>query len=450
MDRDIGSEKKTSIYRAIDLFAGIGGIRLGFQQAFQDKIKFVFSNEIDDFSCETYEANFGENPKGDITKVDEKEIPDFDILLAGFPCQAFSIAGEKRGFQDTRGTLFFHIVRILKEKQPMAFLLENVKHLKHHDNGRTLQVIKDVLRYDLGYHIHIKVLNAANYGLPQKRKRIFIVGFKDNYAFNFPKPNAELPTLNSILEPKGTVDENFYLSHEYLEGLKKHRRRHESKGHGFGYEVIPRNALANTIVCGGMGKERNLVKDKILANCWKEEGDDIQLRNEEGIRKMTPKEWQRLQGFPENFKFPVSKTQKYKQLGNSVPVAVIKAIAEQMKKTLEEKKTNPLEFKNRINIQIFDLLEKMKEKNVFTKTGRKNKESFFSFIKDSCLRINNVETLIEKMKETGIILDDDPNHLYFQPKFKEIDDPNEFRNLIKKKLKENSAITVLSSFINVD
>ena len=179
---------KNKVFKAIDLFAGIGGIGLGFSQAFKEKIDFVFANEINEFACDTYEVNFGENPYGDITKINPDEIPEFDILLAGFPCQAFSIAGEKRGFDDTRGTLFFNIATILKKKEPDAFLLENVKHLKHHDKGRTFQVIKDVLTEDLGYHIHVKVLNAKDFGVPQNRERIFIIGFKENLQFEFPTP----------------------------------------------------------------------------------------------------------------------------------------------------------------------------------------------------------------------------------------------------------------------
>lgn len=322
------------IYRAIDLFAGIGGIRLGFQQAFEDKIKFVFSNEIDDDACKTYEANFGENPKGDITKVNPDDIPDFDILLGGFPCQAFSIAGRKMGFEDTRGTLFFYLANIIKKKKPEAFLLENVKNLMSHDKGKTFEVIKNTLEFDLKYNIHYKILNAKDFGVPQNRERIFIVGFKRNLKFQFPEPLNIQVKLEDILEQN--VDESYYVSQQYLWGMKKHRARHEALGHGFGYEVIPRDGIANAIVCGGMGKERNLVYDKILENCWKKEGDDIQLRNNEGIRKMTAREWARLQGFPDTYQFPVSMTKQYKQLGNSVAVPVIRAIALQMKKSLQE------------------------------------------------------------------------------------------------------------------
>jgi DNA (cytosine-5)-methyltransferase 1 len=328
-------KKKTKEYRAIDLFAGIGGIRLGFQQAFGNQIKFVFSNEIDKNACLTYKANFGDDPEGDITKIDPKDIPEFDILLGGFPCQAFSIAGHQMGFKEARGTLFYNVAKIIEEKKPEAFLLENVKNLTHHDSGRTFTVIKNVLEIELGYHIHYKILNAKDYGVPQNRERIFIVGFKKNLKFEFPPPLSTIPKLDDILEKN--VDESYYISHQYWMGMQKHRARHEALGHGFGYEVRPRDGIANAIVVGGMGKERNLVKDVILPNCWKQEGDDIQLRNKEGIRKMTEREWARLQGYPDSFQFPVAKVHIYKQLGNSVAVPVIKAIAEQMKKSMENK-----------------------------------------------------------------------------------------------------------------
>jgi len=321
-------------YKVIDLFAGIGGIRLGFQQAFGEEIRFVFSNEINDFCCQTYRENFGEDPKGDIRKIKFKNVPDFDILLAGFPCQAFSIAGRKNGFDDDRGNLYFYIEDILKEKQPISFLLENVKHLEHHDKKRTFSVIKESLIEKLGYNIYYKILNASEFGLPQNRERIYIVGFKEDLEFNFPEGNKKDVKIEDILEKK--VELKYYLSQQYFNSLKSHKARHKAKGHGFGYIVIPHNGIANTIVCGGMGKERNLVKDEIIYNPWKPGDDPLKKKNNEGIRKMTEREWVRLQGFPESFTFPVSMTQAYKQLANSVPVPVIKAIAIEMKKTLDQ------------------------------------------------------------------------------------------------------------------
>lgn len=322
------------IYEAIDLFAGIGGIRLGFEQTFKDRVKFVFSNEINDFVCETYERNFKENPKGDIRKVNIGEIPDFDILLAGFPCQAFSIAGAKNGFEDERGNFFFYIEDILEAKKPECFLLENVKYFQHHDKGRTFSIIKHILEDKLKYFIHYKILSAADFGLPQKRERIYIVGFKRNLKFEFPKGNNSDVKIKDILEED--VELKYYLSQQYLNALKEHKRRHKAKGHGFGYMVIDRDDIANTIVGGGMGKERNLVKDKIKYDYWKPGDDPLKKKNNEGIRKMTEREWARLQGFPDDFEFPVSMTQSYKQLANSVPVNVIRAIALEMKRSLDD------------------------------------------------------------------------------------------------------------------
>ncbi|MHA1671648.1 MAG: DNA cytosine methyltransferase [Promethearchaeota archaeon] len=433
-------------FRAIELFAGIGGIRLGFEQAFKDKIKFVYANEIDPYACITYEENFGENPEGDITKINPKELPNFDILLAGFPCQAFSIAGKKRGFNDIRGTLFFNLAEILKIKQPDAFLLENVKHLINHDKGRTFQVIKDVLSKDLNYNIHAKILNAKDFGVPQNRERIFIVGFKKNLAFKFPEPLNIPVKIEDILE-KG-VETSYYLSHEYLSGLKNHRARHEKKGNGFGYEVRPRIGIANAIVCGGMGKERNLVRDKILPDCWKKEGDDIQLRNEEGVRKMTPREWARLQGYPDSFKFPVSMTKAYKQLGNSVAVPVIKSIALEMKKAL----LNPIiEKKYEISEeleQIIILMEKFYEKKEIPKTGKKFITSIQTFINKNYLRIDDLDHLVTKMELFKIVSRINKTQIQISKKLLNISDKGKFLNTIMKLLNSTNHEITLDKFID--
>lgn len=431
-------------FRAVDLFAGIGGIRLGFEQAFKDKIKFVYANEIDPYACKTYQENFGENPLGDITKVNPKEIPSFDILLAGFPCQAFSIAGEKRGFNDIRGTLFFNLAEIIRVKQPDAFLLENVKHLRNHDKGRTFQIIKDILTKDLNYNIHTKILNAKDFGVPQNRERIFIIGFKNNLAFKFPKPLNTPVKIEDILEKE--VKSSYYLSHEYLSGLKKHRARHEEKGNGFGYEVKSRNGIANTIVCGGMGRERNLVYDRILPNCWKEEGNDIQLRNEEGIRKMTPREWARLQGYPDSFKFPVSMTKAYKQLGNSVAIPVIKSIAVEMKNSL----LNPIIMKKLQISEEFEeivvLLEKLYEKKDIPKTGKKFISSIHTFINSNYLRINDIELLLRKMELFKIVSKINKNQIQISKKLLNISDKRKFHNIISKLLNTPNTEITLDKF----
>lgn len=324
-------------YRGIDLFAGIGGIRLGFQQVFGDDLEFVYSNDFDKYASITYEANFGESlDTRDIIEVveDMDNIPDHDILLGGFPCQPFSMAGARLGFEDeTRGTLFYSIAKILEQKKPAMFLLENVKHFERHAKGRTWNTIRRVLTQELGYSVFAQTLDARNFGLPQKRVRFYMVGFKNrSLSFSFPKGNVPTPSLRDFLEDE--VEEKYYLSQKYLVGLKRHRARHEAKGHGFGYVVLDRDVdIANTIVVGGMGRERNLVQDRILEDCWKP-GDDLKRRNCEGVRKMTPREWSYLQGFPSDFKIPVSMTRAYKQFGNSVPVPVIKAVAENMKKSI--------------------------------------------------------------------------------------------------------------------
>ena len=318
------------IYRTIDLFAGIGGIRLGFEKT--KRVKNVYGSEIDPYAASTYEANYGDDPLSDITKVDPDDIPDFDILLAGFPCQAFSIAGRKGGFNDTRGTLFFDVANILKVKRPKAFLLENVKGLVMHKGGQTLATIMNVLD-DLGYTVKAQVLNSKNFGVPQNRERIYIVGFhKTDVDFVFPKRNKQVP-LKNILE-SDPVSPKYYLSERYYETLKKHKERHANKGNGYGYMLLDKEGSANAIVVGGMGRERNLFIDKRVKKHpeYKTYPKDI---NVDCVRTLTPREWARLQGYPESFKFPVSDTQAYKQLGNSVTVAVIHALAKNIIEELD-------------------------------------------------------------------------------------------------------------------
>ena len=325
-------------FKFIDLFAGIGGFRLAFQNL---KGKCVFTSEWDKYSKQTYKANFGEIPFGDITKPETKNyVPDdFDILCAGFPCQAFSIAGKRGGFEDTRGTLFFDVAEIIKKKQPKAIFLENVKGLRNHDKGKTLETILNVLREDLNYYVpEPRVLNAKEFGVPQNRERIFIVGFRKDLGitdFQYPEPTNKNAILDDILEQK-EVSVKYYLSKTYVQTLKDHRKRHESKGNGFGYEIIPNDGTANAVVCGGMGRERNLVLDHRLTNFTPVTHITGEV-NREGIRKMTPREWARLQGFPDNFKIVVSDAQAYKQFGNSVAVPAIQATAEKIKEKLNFK-----------------------------------------------------------------------------------------------------------------
>ena len=331
------------MYKFIDLFAGVGGIRLGFQQAAEEmgeETKCVFSSEIDKWACQTYQKNYKEDPLCDITKVDEKNIPDFDVCLAGFPCQAFSVAGKRAGFEDTRGTLFFDVARILKEKKPKAFLLENVKGLVNHRGGKTLTTILNVLKEDLGYTTYYKVLNAKDFGLAQNRERIYIVGFKDGGSdFRYPEPLGQTKCIRDIME-ENPVDPNYYLSTVYIKSMKAHKARHEAKGHGFGYEIRDLDGVAGTIVCGGMGKERNLIIDKRQTNLG-DAGRKKGELNKDGLRVMTPKEWERLQGFPDDWTAPLAKIHRYKQMGNSVAVPVIKQVCLKIIEELKHPSSTP-------------------------------------------------------------------------------------------------------------
>lgn len=310
---------------------------MGFEQAFKKDISTLFVSEWDSKAQETYRANFKDNfaIQGDITKIDEKSIPDHDILLAGFPCQAFSLAGRKRGFEDTRGTLFFDVARIIKEKHPKVVFCENVKNLVNHDRGRTFQVITGVLE-DLGYTVFSKILNSKDFGVPQHRERIYIVAFRNDIApktFNFPESTDLDRTIRDIVE-ENEVPSRYYLSDVYLESLRRHKKRHESKGNGFGYEIRAYDEVAGAIVCGGMGRERNLIIDKRLSDFTPTTHIKGEI-NREYVRKMTPREWARLQGFPDKFRFVVADTHLYKQFGNSVTVPVIAAIAKKIKKQLD-------------------------------------------------------------------------------------------------------------------
>lgn len=307
-------------FRFIDLFAGIGGIRLGFESAGGH---CVFSSEFDDNACKTYEANFGERPAGDITKIDAKDIPDFDILLAGFPCQAFSIIGKKEGFDnETCGTLFFEVERILKAKRPKAFMLENVRNLVAHDKGKTYQVIRTHLEA-LGYNVYAKVLNALDYGVPQKRERIIIVGFKDNIMFTFPDPVpvSQRKKLADVLETK--VDPKYYVKDAIRES-----RLMRLKDPDYPRPYISHENMAGSVTphpyssCLRAGASANYI-----------------LVNDE--RRPTERELLRLQGFPEDFKIVVPYGHIKHQTGNSVAVPVISAVAKQMVDLLDRKDSGP-------------------------------------------------------------------------------------------------------------
>ena len=332
------------VYKSIDLFAGIGGIRMGFDEAFGDKIETKFVCEWDEYAQETYRTNFHDDFEitGDITEVDEKDIPPFDICLAGFPCQAFSIAGKKQGFNDDykgrcRGTLFFDVARICAYHKPKMIFCENVKGLTIHDRGNTFKVITETLE-QLGYNVYSKVLNSKDFGVPQNRERIYIVAFRKDIqssGFTFPAPTDSSKTIADIMEEE-VPSVKYYLSDVYVETLRRHKERHASKGNGFGYVIRGHDEVAGTIVCGGMGKERNLIIDDRLTNFTPVTHIKGEV-NREGIRKMTPREWARLQGFSDSYQFPLADVHTYKQLGNSVTVPVIKAIAEQIKAVLDGK-----------------------------------------------------------------------------------------------------------------
>ncbi len=308
--------------KIIDLFAGIGGIRLGFERASDNNVDCVFTSEWDKYSVQTYLENYNESEvHGDITKIEEECIPNHDILLAGFPCQPFSQAGLKKGFLDTRGTLFFDIERILTHKRPQAFLLENVKQLKGHDKGRTLKIILEHLK-KIGYNnVQYQVLRARDFGLPQNRERIYIVGFLDeNIKFSFPKPTYEPTFVGEILENE--VDDKYTISNRLWEGHQRRKRENKLKGKGFGYGIV---------------NEQSEYTNTLSARYYKDGSEILIEQKNKNPRKLTPRECARLQGFPDTFKIPVSDTQAYRQFGNSVPVNVVEKIAEQMLKHLDLK-----------------------------------------------------------------------------------------------------------------
>ncbi|MDX2305581.1 MAG: DNA (cytosine-5-)-methyltransferase [Microscillaceae bacterium] len=301
-------------FTTIDLFAVIGGIRLGFEEF---NCLNVFSSEWDKDAQKMYEANFGEKPFGDITQITPQDIPDHDILLAGFPCQPFSIIGNMQGFADTRGTLFFNIEEILRVKQPYAFLLENVKQLQSHDKGRTFKIILDKLK-ELGYFVHYTILNALDFGLPQKRERIIIVGYKDNLFFKFPKSKGTHKPLSEILEPENEIAKKYYASKDIIE-----KRLNRLKNPPFFPSVWHENKGGNISV--------------LPFSCALRAGGSYNYLLVNGNRRLSEREMLRLQGFPESFKIVVSYTAMRKLTGNSVAIPVIKAVANEMIKSITKK-----------------------------------------------------------------------------------------------------------------
>ncbi len=355
-------------FRFIDLFAGIGGIRYPFQQLGGH---CVFTSEWDKFSQKTYLANYGEMPNGDITQIAAKDIPDHEILLGGFPCQAFSQAGLKQGFSDTRGTMFFEVQRILTEKRPKAFLLENVKQLRGHDKGRTLKMIMDILQGKheqeipedipmseearhaladkLNYWVDVRVLRAGDFGAPQNRERVFIIGFdKDQFptidfdkTFCWPEPPKTKTRVGDILQKEAELKadqenygkDRFTISDRLWAGHQKRKAGQKAKGNGFGYSLFNTDSeYTNTISARYYKDGSEILLDQSYLN--------------KNPRKLTPRECARLQGFPENFKVDaVSQNQVYQQFGNSVCMNVIYAVAKQMVESLNIAETIQIEEK---------------------------------------------------------------------------------------------------------
>ncbi|MDR0320839.1 MAG: DNA (cytosine-5-)-methyltransferase [Treponema sp.] len=350
-------EKRWGTFKFIDLFAGIGGIRLGFESVGG---KCVFSSEWDVQACKTYSANFGDIPSGDIKKIKSSNIPNFDILLGGFPCQPFSIIGDKEGFNhETQGTLFFEIERILKDKKPVAFMLENVRNLISHDGGKTINIILNHL-VALGYNVYVDVLNALDYGLPQKRERVIICGFLHDVNFNFPQPflQENSLSLNDILEPEHLLDKYLWVN-DRIKKNKIEKMKIEMEKPYITHENIGGNVTPHHFSCAlRAGASANY----ILVN---------------NVRRPSARELLRLQGFPDTFKIVVPYSSIKKQTGNSVAVPVIKAVASEMLKALinyEELNKNDEFRKGKKCIRFYN--QKITSSFVQTNSNRRNIVSY--------------------------------------------------------------------------
>lgn len=312
---------KNSKYKIIDLFAGVGGIRLGFKNAFKNHANFVFSSEIDKHAQKTYNLNFNVVPFGDITNIEESSIPNHDIILAGFPCQAFSIAGHRKGFDDTRGTLFFEVARIAKYHKPKVIFLENVKGFVGHDKGNTFKVVQKTLE-DLGYKVFSKILNAKDFGTPQNRERIYIIAFLDkDIKFTFPKEIELSKTIQDCLV--SDIKDKYYYNGKPLYDKIKDDVVNPKSIYQWRRQYVRENksSVCPTLTAnmGTGGHNVPIVKDK------------------NGIRKLIPRECANFQGFPSDFKIPndIVDSHLYKQFGNSVSITVIEKLAEQIINSLE-------------------------------------------------------------------------------------------------------------------
>lgn len=431
------SEVKKNKYKCIDLFAGIGGIRLGFEEVFGvENIETVFVSEYDANAVKTYTSNFNTplkkiegiddllmtvdnavdekegTPKkalvyGDITKIDSEalnRIPSFDICLAGFPCQAFSLAGKRLGFEDSykgmaRGTLFRELIKVCETNKPKVVFCENVKGLLHHDGGQTFKVIDGAFQ-EAGYRALPKVLNSAYFGVPQNRERVYIVAFREDVFpedFVFPEGKLTERRIKDVLDD-APVDSRYYLSKQYLETLRKHRKRHEEKGNGFGYQIRELDSLASTLSCGGMGRERNLIKDARPHSM--EPMTNIRGPiNDENVRKMTPREWARLQGFSDDFVLPVSDTQLYKQFGNTVSIPVISAIASKILEVLDDYYST---HKNIDQIRK-KILKELRQMPLTRKELLEKVSPFFLADMPERKRAEKVSAILQELKRKGFI-----------------------------------------------
>lgn len=416
----------TPRYCCIDLFAGIGGIRAGFERAAgEGMLDTVFVSEIDRYAATTYAANYstptnlidgisdllvntaGVAIYGDITKVSDNalsQIPQFDICLAGFPCQAFSQAGKRMGFEDNykgmaRGTLFRELIRVCDINKPKVVFCENVKGLLHHDNGNTLQVILGAFD-EAGYAVDFTTLNSSDFGVPQNRERIYLVAFRKELgitSFSFPEGEKTSLRIGDILE-KQPVGGKYYLSQQYLNTLKRHRAKHEKQGHGFGYQIKKGDDLASTLSCGGMGRERNLVVDSRPHPTGIVAGKHSPI-NTESVRCMTPREWARLQGFDEDFVLPVADVHLYKQFGNTVTVNVIEAIARRVLDALDAVYRSR-EFNVVLNNAIIDCLKKapMSRQDIFLAV-----DHLFPSSWSREKRLEKLSSNLHALKSNGII-----------------------------------------------
>lgn len=325
----MNKKKPFSKLKVIDLFAGIGGIRMPFDEL---GAECVFSSEWDKHAQITYEANYGEKPSGDITKIKLEEIPEHDILLAGFPCQPFSNAGLKKGFNDTRGTMFFYIAKILEYRKPRIIFLENVKGFKSHNKGKTFKTVMRILE-EMGYTMYSKVLNAKDFGVPQNRERIYMIGFLDKDTnFEFPTPLKKNTKVGDILEE--SVDDKYTISDRLWQGHQRRKKKHKAKGNGFGYSLFD---------------ESSKYTSTMSARYYKDGAEILIAQKGKNPRKITPREAARLQGYPDTYKIPVSDTQAYRQFGNSVAVPVIRAIVLKIAEVLNEP------FKSYAKVKVVEL-----------------------------------------------------------------------------------------------